>query len=94
MRTGFCDSNLYYVRVLYKRRLNLLGSREAEKYRYDKSVYVGVIGKCAACFYCLYACPEKAIKDTRPPTVDDARCTRCMMCVEACPRKVMQIIPY
>ena len=71
-----------------------MGSAEVEKYRYDESVYVGVIGKCAACYYCIYACPENAIKDTKPPTVIDDRCTRCMRCVEACPRNVMQIIHY
>ena len=73
---------------------NLLGSEEVEKYRYDKSFYGGVVGKCAACFYCLYAYPENAIKDRKPPTVDDARYTRRMKCVEACPRNVMRIILY
>ena len=67
---------------------------KVEKYRYKKSVYVGEVGNCAACYYCLYACPENAIKDTNPPTVVDAKCTRCMKCVEACSRNVMQIIPY
>ena len=71
-----------------------MGYRELEKYRYDKTVYVGVVGHCASCYYCLYVCPENAIKETKPPTVDSSRCTRCMKCVEACPRNVMQIIPY
>jgi len=86
---------VYIAYVCFTREgKNLLGSGEVEKYRYDKSVYVGVVGNCAACYYCLYACPENAIKDTKPPTIDDARCTRCMKCVEACPRNVMQIIRY
>jgi Fe-S-cluster-containing hydrogenase component 2 len=83
---------LYTSAIQQKARL--LGSGEADKFRYDKSVYVGVVGNCAACYYCMYACPENAIKDTKLPTVIADRCTRCMRCVEACPRRVMQVIHY
>lgn len=69
-----------------------LMSRDVQKYRYDKSVYIAVIGKCGECYYCVDVCPEKAIKEWKPPTVDHSKCTRCMKCVEACPRWVMQII--
>jgi formate hydrogenlyase subunit 6/NADH:ubiquinone oxidoreductase subunit I len=69
-----------------------LKSEVAEKYRYNKSVYIATIGKCGSCYYCVNACPENAIKEWNPPTVDDARCTRCMKCVEACPRNVLQIV--
>jgi Fe-S-cluster-containing hydrogenase component 2 len=70
----------------------LLKSKEVEKFRYDKTVYVVAVGKCGTCYYCVNACPENAIKEWNPPTVDNSLCTRCMKCVEACPRDVMKII--
>jgi len=69
-----------------------LKSDKVQKYRYDKSVFIAVIGNCGACYYCVNACPEKAIQELKPPTIDHSKCTRCMKCVEACPRWVMQIV--
>jgi formate hydrogenlyase subunit 6/NADH:ubiquinone oxidoreductase subunit I len=69
-----------------------LKSTEVRKYRYDKSVYIAVIGDCGGCYYCVNACPEKAIKESKPPTINHSKCTRCMKCVEACPLWAMQII--
>jgi formate hydrogenlyase subunit 6/NADH:ubiquinone oxidoreductase subunit I len=69
-----------------------LKSGEVEKSRYDRSVYIAAIGKCGGCYYCVNACPENAIKEQMPPTINHTLCTRCMKCVEACPRNVMKIV--
>ena len=67
-------------------------SKAVEKFRYDKTVCVVAVGKCGTCYYCVNGCPENAIQEWNPPTVDNALCTRRMKCVEACPRDVMKII--
>jgi NAD-dependent dihydropyrimidine dehydrogenase PreA subunit len=72
--------------------MGMLKSKEVEKFRYDKTVYIVAVGKCGTCYYCVNACPENAIREWDPPTIDNALCTRCMKCVEACPRNVMKII--
>ena len=69
-----------------------LGLKDVEKFRFDKNVFLAVVGECGGCYYCVNACPEDAIKEWMPPTVDPSRCTRCLKCVEACPRRVMQVV--
>jgi NAD-dependent dihydropyrimidine dehydrogenase PreA subunit len=69
-----------------------LNSDIIEKFKFDKKVFLAVIGKCGGCYYCANACQENAIKEWMPPTINHSLCTRCMKCVEACPRDVMQII--
>jgi NAD-dependent dihydropyrimidine dehydrogenase PreA subunit len=70
----------------------MLKSKEVDKFKYDKTVYIAAVGNCGACYNCANVCPENVIKEWNPPIVDNALCTRCMKCLEACPRDVLQII--
>jgi Fe-S-cluster-containing hydrogenase component 2 len=70
----------------------LLKSNETEKFKYNKTVYLAVIGKGGECYYCVNVCQEHAMKEWTPPTINHSLCTRCMKCVEACPRNVIKII--
>jgi formate hydrogenlyase subunit 6/NADH:ubiquinone oxidoreductase subunit I len=45
----------------------LLKSKDVEKFKYDKTVYIAAVGNCGACYYCVNACAENAIKEWNPP---------------------------
>jgi NAD-dependent dihydropyrimidine dehydrogenase PreA subunit len=70
----------------------LFKSKEIEKLRYGKAVYVVAVGKCGMCYYCVNVCPENAIREWNPSTINNSLCTRYMKCVEAGPRDILKII--
>ncbi len=44
-----------------------------------------IIEDCVSCGACLPECPEGAISEGEPYTIDPALCTECGACAEVCP---------
>ncbi|HBG46921.1 MAG TPA: 4Fe-4S ferredoxin [Deltaproteobacteria bacterium] len=52
-----------------------------------------ILEDCVACGVCLPECPEGAISEGNPYTIDPKLCTECGACAEVCPVDVCQPAP-
>jgi len=49
-----------------------------------------ITNECISCGVCMPECPEGAIAEGEPYTIDPKLCTECAACAEVCPTDACQ----